>query len=1321
MTRYLPVRQSPTKFPSPSFTTNGRALIRILSKVISGIILANLAAFAPAQESSPAAIDPETGLPLINSFQDFWNAAQDEQLRHKAHRFEVGFDVLFYSPEWNLLWAASDGVGNYIPVVTDHHFEFASGNRVLVQGSMIPSQGLDADRVLVSILDENSYHKPIDINGKLSETRQHDLKYVRINAYVDRVTSYDETHLGLDLVTENRWIDLRIHHKRSAPIPQVVGRIVSVEGIMVVNSGQGDRPDGIALWTEGFDRISLATEQEAIRSQTILHSISDLPNLPHDQLVKLSTIVYKQEPGELITLRDASGQIEIATEQPQEFPDGTIVDITGFPTPRGPSWTLEDAIVSKPDTEPALAIRSSADSLLLQFRMAEQVLAVPSSELEKGHKAILSGVVTYSDKEAKFFYLQDSSGGVRVETENATEMNLAIGDAVAVSGKIVQGPFAPMLLTNDIVKDGSMPLPEPTAASYEDAISGGLDSQWVEMSGYIETIEANEKGAYILLSTPQGDFDAFIDGPPNEKLLDVGSTVKLRGVLFTESNDRRQLRSILFVVPEKRFAEVKIPSSETPFDLPLEELASFKRYQPLDHAKKFRRTSGTVVHYKDNRTLFLKDGPDVLRVLSHSDIKLAPNDLVEVVGLPQQSSTGLYLRNSKIRKTGATEPLQAQVLDLTENTLAKNLDGHLVKLEGKLINLAYYQNEVHLIVSQNGASMEAIGKLSLSSPEFQNLQPGAIISLVGVYYLIYDEHSSPEKASILLRQPSDLQIIENAPWWTPKKTFGLIVLLVLAAVAGGSWTILLRNRVASQTEVIREKMEHEALLEIQHRQLVNSASDFIFTIDFQGRFLSYNKAGEDLTGYSSEDFKAIDIYTIMDERHCLLVKNLLRRRRSIPNISLEMQIRRKDGTLRWVEVSAGFIRNESEAVSAFGVIHDIEVRKKTEQNLTRAKEAAEENTRAKSAFLATMSHELRTPMNGIIGMTGLLLELELTRDARNFGETIRDSAASLLVLLNDILDLSKAEAGKLTFDPHPFNLRDAVNQTVTLLETTANSKNLELLSEIPEKLPDSLLGDAGRLRQVLLNLIGNAIKFTESGHVKVSVSKISDDNEKEIYRFQIMDTGIGISEKAKPKLFQSFEQADNSLARRFGGTGLGLKISKEIVTLMGGEIGMESTEGEGSTFWFTLPLKKETSQIPSPTKHKTGQKKKHQWNGPPVKVLVAEDMPINQRVTLLQLSKMGIKADLAENGTEVLEAVKKQRYDVIFMDCQMPIMDGLEATRHLRLNPQNDNTYIVALTANAMQGDRERCLKIGMNDYVSKPTRPDKLLASIEAFAAGNN
>jgi len=678
-------------------------------------------------------------------------------------------------------------------------------------------------------------------------------------------------------------------------------------------------------------------------------------------------------------------------------------------------------------------------------------------------------------------------------------------------------------------------------------------------------------------------------------------------------------------------------------------------------------------------------------------------------------------------------------------------------------------------------------------------------------------------------------------------------------VQGIFWDVTERKAIEEQLHYERELL----------RGLLDACPDSIYFKDRDSRMLKVSRSLAARIGLSdpSEAVGKTDADFFGVEHAAAAWEDEQRIMRSGEALISKMEVEKwLDGQERWLITTKMPLKDAAgDVVGTFGVSRDITELKRAEAELAVARDIALESARLKAEFLANMSHEIRTPLNAVVGMSGLLLDTKLDPEQQDFANTIRTSADLLLSIINDILDFSKIEAGKMAIETVDFDVTQVLEETADLVADSAQSKGIELATWIPPAVPRHVVGDPGRLRQVLANLVSNAVKFTERGEVVLQVEPARETEHDVSLRFEVRDTGIGISPEAQARLFNAFTQADGSTTRRYGGTGLGLAISKQLVSLMGGTIGCESTHGRGSTFWFTLTLDKQAG-VPvrsSRTAHPASiervrvlivddnqtnrdilRRQLVAWKMPngsaasgpegldrlreavaagdpyrivildmqmpdmdgmsvaraikadpvlkqtrivvltslayhpdeadfrrigiaayltkPVKqsrlfdclatvmsdgagaaeraaadrsapsavlasqktmrVLLAEDNATNQKVVLRQLLKLGVTADAVADGAEVLSAIRHAPYDVILMDCQMPNVDGYEATRRIRererSHPKGPRHYIIAVTAHALEGDRDRCIAAGMDDYLSKPIRPDELLKVLERYTA---
>lgn len=507
-------------------------------------------------------------------------------------------------------------------------------------------------------------------------------------------------------------------------------------------------------------------------------------------------------------------------------------------------------------------------------------------------------------------------------------------------------------------------------------------------------------------------------------------------------------------------------------------------------------------------------------------------------------------------------------------------------------------------------------------------------------------------------------------------------------------------------DITKQKESEQRLQESVERytSLKKYNHDSVISFGLDGRIINANSMAEKITGYSiEEDLIGMELALLIGQE---CVQNILDR--SLYDESVDQHINTlytKNGEVVEVLTSIAPIYVNNQNIGFYLICKDIS----EQRQLLLAKEAAESTNRAKSEFLAMMSHEIRTPMNGVVGMTDILLDTtELTGEQQSYVEIIRKSGETLLNIINDILDLSKIEAGRTELQEHTFDLGKCIKDSFAVISISAAQKNLELSSTINHDVPDHIYGDSERLKQVLLNLLGNAVKFTQSGSISVKVKLVRETPL--ILAFTVTDTGIGINPSRLNEIFEPFAQIDSFMSRQHEGTGLGLAISRRIIGMMGGEIYAESDGKRGSSFTFTIkPKKAEKIYSQETTLNKLPATRE-------VSILLAEDNYINQLVMTKTLEKIGHRITTVTNGIDAVEAVRKEPFDLILMDLHMPIMNGFEAVKRIREELKEKSPPIIAVTANALKGDREKCLAAGMDEYVSKPVKREVLLKLINQF-----
>ncbi|HEU5078213.1 MAG TPA: response regulator [Opitutaceae bacterium] len=1445
-----------------------------------------------AAEISPSAPS------IITSLRDYWALP----IRSLSRPIRMEALVYDYDQGWGNLWVEVNGEGGYLPAATK--LPFRSGDRVLIEGTVIAKDGLRADSVKVTVLERDVPVTPIDAKGILAESARLKTHVVTLEAIFDRERISDNGHLELDCVAEG----MRVHVFFWSESPQLLhlkqGARVRLTGVYNGNHDPQTSTLEIDIWVaHAADIVFLNDIEEDSRFGQPIVPIDEL-NVNYMEHADRSHIlgrVRAYTPGKSVTLRDGTGQVFVQTLQTLPLQIGDAVEAVGQPFTGGADWQLRHATVRKASPVLIASRLAQLSNTSGTLRLNDEILELPAAEAAEQRPVDVKGLVVWAHPKASFFYLKDPSGTLRVQLASDAEQRQRpkVREQIHVTGVTDAGVFAPQIHALQIEQTGQALLPEARVITLDQAMTGLEEGQRVAISGHVQRVTPDGDWSRLTITTQTGAFTYVVERDDSLEEL-TGSIVSVEGLCHATANSRRQLTGIEVLGLLRSDIRIEQPVPQDLFAVPRREISSLRQYNANLATNYWARVRGVVTYYVPGRFVFIQDKSDGMLLLTERTTPLEPGDQIEAVGLPGLQDGRVVLREAVFREINRQDEPPAVELE-HPSSVVEDLDSRLAAVSGTVMSTAIDGDNLNMTVEADRFVFSALLARDEVLPT-EIWRAGTRVRLTGLYEVVRDERRQARGFHLRLRSLADVRVLQEASWWTPGRAFAVTGVLASCIGLGLTWLVVLRRRVTRQTDLIRSQLLKEAKLEAHHRAIVSNASDVIFTTDLNGHFTSLNPSGERLLGYTREEVMKMTLRDLVapEDEACrnAIVSSLPTLNQSAARF--ELRFLTKDGRRIWMEVSACLVQQDGQALSLLGVARDIGERKLIEEELKRARDAAQANTEAKSAFLANMSHEIRTPMNGVIGMSNLLLDTPLNDDQHEYAQTIRNSAEALLTVLNDILDFSKIEAGKLHFDIQDFDLINVLEETLELLAPRAVGKGIELTLFVPPDLPRDVRGDPGRLRQVLVNLIGNALKFTSAGEVAVNVTLLGVENGNARLRFEVRDTGVGISEETVARLFRPFSQADASTTRRFGGTGLGLAISKQIVELMHGAIGVESKVGQGSTFWFTAQLmiqpppthnarnleteeladlrvlavddhdanrrvltaytsawgmkcdsvssvEEATSALRAAAKagepyqlvltdyhmpqadglrlakeirnddtlrettiimltsvdrrfsveemaehglhsvltkpihtdellatikkavaprlvgraasraarqteanhaairtagsstNGSANAKKANGDGArtpeahaartievvsagigdaaaakiaaatavhrPLRVLVAEDNAVNQRLVHLQLKRLGYHPDFATNGSEVLKSLERKEYDVILMDCQMPDMDGYEASRAIRRDERFRDVRIIAMTANAMQGDREKCLEAGMDDYLAKPTR----------------
>jgi PAS domain S-box-containing protein len=901
-------------------------------------------------------------------------------------------------------------------------------------------------------------------------------------------------------------------------------------------------------------------------------------------------------------------------------------------------------------------------------------------------------------------YVQTDAGIVEVTLPaNAA---LAPGDRVRATGLVDDAGGVPKVAATAVTSaDGTMP------ASRETTVASLAEQRgdWIEFSGVVRSIL--HRGDRLELDIASTAFPVTVvsrDTATTEGLVDA--RIRVRGVREVVRMPQGGVRLVRVVVPRLDSTAIVEPAT-APFDRPVITTAAVRQMAVQGAAEHRVRLRGTVLMkmpalFGGGFALQVQDETGGLVIQVDQDSGVEPGDRVDVAAFPSQFFGLPGLVAGIVHRDGRSAlPAPA---DVTAAELASGRHpGALVRVRGTFTDSQRGDNYTMLSLMSGGTPIVAYLYDWPAHGPLPAVQRGSIVDAIGSTAVIYGGDGKVQSILMTLPFASSIALVEAPAFWTPLRVGIAIVVAVLIAGAVIAWVVVLNARVRAQTNALEEQFKRTAALQQRWTDLIATASDVIMTWDLEGHFLAVNRTGETLLGLTVDAFRKLRVVDILAPGWAEAAKALTPGNAEASTTSV-VEIVDADGVAVPIEINVQPMRENGVHVGYQAIGRNIAAHREVERALRSARDAAEQANRAKSEFLANMSHEIRTPMNGIIGMTELALATDLSEAQREYLDTIKVSAESLLGLLNGILDFSKIESRRLELESVPFALRDLMAETLKPLAFKSDEKGLELLCDIGPDVPDALIGDPLRLRQILTNLISNAIKFTDKGHVLVSVREDRRTEGATRLQFEVVDTGVGIAAEKHASVFEPFRQADGSTTRRYGGSGLGLAISATLVRLMGGRIWVDSEPGKGATFRFTAAFDTTVAVERAHVEPRLAN----------LPVLVVDDNAINRRIFAEQLARWGMKVTLADGGRSAIDELdaasrRGEPHLLVLLDGNMPELDGFDVAEHIKSHPHLSVATIMMLTSSGEYGDPERCRALNISAYLTKPITPKHLFDAI--------
>ena len=1069
------------------------------------------------------------------------------------------------------------------------------------------------------------------------------------------------------------------------------------------------------------------------------------------QFVEVEGIVMSAgaEQGRML-LQLASGSVEfpvyvLAPKLPPESLVGATVRV------RGVSGGVYNA---KTDFTGAALMVPGLDNLVVKQPAPADLFSIPlrpihtilrlSSQGPFSQRVRVQGAITLQ-RLGRSVFISDGQEGVEVQSRQM--MELRPGDWIDVVGFPAVGNYSPVLKDAIFRKVGSGPAPQATTVTAQQALAGANDSELIQIQGRLLALGTQAGLQTLSLSADNVDFRAEIEGARRDAFagLRVGSLVRLTGICDIGVDESRAPASfgVLLRTPEDVVVIQQPPWLTLQRAASLLGLTGLVILSALIWVALLRRR---VANQTETIRAALESTADGILVVDERGRIVAFNaKFAELWQIPKPllaSADDEQVISHMSSQLRAPETFHLKAAELFAHPNGKSDD--LIEFkDGRVFERHSEPQRVHgknvgrvwgfRDVTERTRAEEARSKLAAivesSNDGIVSMTLDGVITswnkgAESVYgyrakevmgktvSILAPPERVDETAAILARLRRGEQTSHFETVRVRKDSSRIDVSLTISPIQNAAGDVV--GAAAIVRDITEEKRAEKALRESEerYRLLFQRNLAGVYRAGLDGQILDCNEAFARIFGFATaaelKGRPAEELYGYPEAR--LEFTTRLCERGLLTNF--ENCLRRKDGTPVWVLENAALITNSGEPAQVIeGSLIDITERKRTEAELHKAKEAAEAASHAKSEFLAMMSHEIRTPMNGIIGMTELALDTTLSLEQREYLEMVKESADTLLTLLNDLLDFSKIEAGKLTLNLGEFDLQETLSSAMRTLAPRADEKGLELTWETLPDVPARVVGDPGRVRQILLNLVGNAIKFTERGEVDLQVEIESQEADWAVLHFCISDTGIGIPHEKQSRIFEAFMQADSSTTRKYGGTGLGLAITSRLVELMEGRIWLESKPDQGSTFHFTAKFGLAKGPLPEPTPFA-----KVNLQGMPV--LVVDDNGTNRRILAAMLRRWSMQPSLAERGHEAVVTMRRAKemgkpFPLVLLDAQMPGMDGFSVVEQLRQDPTLAGCAIMMLTSAGQRGDAARCRELGIRAYLVKPIRQSELLEAI--------